>query len=309
MNTLTTVALSSSGKELDTRPESFGELRTANAIANDGAALRQRMVEDGYLFLRDYLDVAQVAAARQYVLDRLAAHGLLDEQFPRSDAITKPGTKGIWAPDELGSRNPALRAVLYAGPMIALYERLLGGPVRHFDYTWFRSVAGGSNGIYPHCDIVYMGRGTPKLCTSWTPIGDIPVDLGGLMILEGSHRQSDKLRPYLKRDVDAYCTNRPDGDDIAAGRKQWQDWDGRLSSDPLTLRQKLGGRWLTTDYKMGDVLIFGMTTVHASLDNHTNRFRLSSDSRYQLASDPIDDRWIGEKPIAHGPAGKRGRIC
>jgi hypothetical protein len=77
----------------------------------------------------------------------------------------------------------------------------------------------------------------------------------------------------------------------------------------VTLREKLGGRWLTTEFRMGDVLTFTMGTVHASLDNHTNRFRLSSDSRYQLASEPIDDRWIGEKPPAHGPQGKRTRIC
>ena len=52
-----------------------------------------------------------------------------------------------------------------------------------------------------------------------------------------------------------------------------------------------------------------MATVHASLDNHSNRFRLSSDSRYQLASEPADERWIGENPIAHGVAGKRSKIC
>jgi len=52
-----------------------------------------------------------------------------------------------------------------------------------------------------------------------------------------------------------------------------------------------------------------MATVHASLDNQTNRFRLSSDSRYQLASEPADERWIGAHPAGHGPAGKKGKIC
>jgi hypothetical protein len=37
--------------------------------------------------------------------------------------------------------------------------------------------------------------------------------------------------------------------------------------------------------------------------------RLSSDSRYQLATEPADERWIGEHPIAHGAAGKKGEIC
>ena len=66
---------------------------------------------------------------------------------------------------------------------------------------------------------------------------------------------------------------------------------------------------MTADFKAGDVLVFGMATVHASLDNQSDRCRLSSDSRYQLASEPVDERWIGANPIAHGPAGKKGKAC
>jgi hypothetical protein len=52
-----------------------------------------------------------------------------------------------------------------------------------------------------------------------------------------------------------------------------------------------------------------MYTMHASMDNHTNRLRLSTDTRYQLAAEPVDERWIGEDPIAHGPEAKKGIIC
>jgi hypothetical protein len=52
-----------------------------------------------------------------------------------------------------------------------------------------------------------------------------------------------------------------------------------------------------------------MHTIHASIDNASDRIRISSDSRYQPASLPVDERWIGEKPIGHSLAGKRGRIC
>ena len=31
-----------------------------------------------------------------------------------------------------------------------------------------------------HYDVVYMGRGTPRLYTSWTPIGDAPLEDGPL---------------------------------------------------------------------------------------------------------------------------------
>jgi hypothetical protein len=52
-----------------------------------------------------------------------------------------------------------------------------------------------------------------------------------------------------------------------------------------------------------------MTLVHGGLDNQTERMRLSTDTRYQRASQPIDERWIGENPIANTRAGKRGRVC
>jgi hypothetical protein len=80
------------------------------------------------------------------------------------------------------------------------------------------------------------------------------------------------------------------------------------------LREEWGGRWLTApEYRMGDVLIFTMRTVHAGTDNETNALRLSTDSRYQRADAPIDERWIrgehGEDPVGHGTAAKQGKIC
>jgi hypothetical protein len=45
------------------------------------------------------------------------------------------------------------------------------------------------------------------------------------------------------------------------------------------------------------------------MDNRTNRVRLSTDSRYQLATESADERWMGAEPIAHGPEAKVGMIC
>ncbi len=129
------------------------------------------------------------------------------------------------------------------------------------------------------------------------------------MVLERSHLHADRLRPYLDRDVDTYCTNRDDAALIASGEKRRQDWDGTLTNNHVRLREKLGGCWLTAEFRAGDLLTFTMATVHGGTDNQTDRVRLSSDSRYQLASAAIDERWVGENPVGHGTAGKRGRVC
>lgn len=39
-----------------------------------------------------------------------------------------------------------------------------------------------------HVDNVYMNRGTQQLFTMWTPLDDVPVEMGTLTMCEGSHR-------------------------------------------------------------------------------------------------------------------------
>jgi ectoine hydroxylase-related dioxygenase (phytanoyl-CoA dioxygenase family) len=307
--------LTTRGRDLDLSDEAFGFLRTSADIAGDGPALRARMAEDGYLYMRGLLDRDLIQEVRHVLLERLSAQGWLHPDHPRDEAVVAENRNSYFMAD-LAKNNAPLFSALYDGPMIAFFECLLGGEVRHFDYTWMRVVTPG-NSTAPHCDIVYMGRGTPRLFTAWTPLGDIDLSLGGLMVLENSHRRGEMLGNYLERDVDSFCANGPNAEKIAEGKMNWEswedptkEWDGAITQDAVRLREQIGGRWLTSpDYRMGDVLVFAMNTVHASLDNHTDRIRLSSDTRYQRADEPVDERWIGEQPIAHGVAGKRGRIC
>lgn len=306
MNPSTSIRLTVSGQELDTAPECLGEMRSSTEMVDDVELLRGRMREDGYLYLPGYLDRDLALEAREVIVEKLSREGMLDPAFPPMEAVARPGLHLSFKAD-LARNNAPLMKLLYSGRMMEWFESFLGGPVRHFDYTWMRAVAPGP-GTNPHCDVVYMGRGTRNLYTAWTPLGDIPREIGGLIVLEHSPRKADKFRNYLQRDVDTYCTNHPDAEQIVTGQKQWQ-FDGVLTRNPGMLCEKLGERWLTADYRAGDLVVFGMATIHAGLDNHSNAIRLSSDSRYQLSTEPADERWIGENVIAHGPAGKRGRIC
>lgn len=173
-----------------------------------------------------------------------------------------------------------------------------------------RQVVRTETATNPHYDIVFMGRGTKNLYTSWMPLGDTPRQMGGLMILENSHRLEEIKTTYGQSDVDVYCTNEPDANDRDSEQRRWQgSGTGAYAFDAIALREELNSCWLTTDYELGDLLVFSMYTMHASMDNLTNRLRLSTDTRYQLASEPVDERWVGENPIAHGPEAKKGIIC
>ena len=300
-----------SGKKMDTSPTAFGELRVSTDIAGDPAALQARIAEAGYLFLPGLLNRSDVLAAREETLRRLQAAGYLDPAYPLAEGIPAAHVADGFIP-QLAIGNRPLEKIVFQGPMIEFYERFLGGPVRHFDYVWLRAkLPGLADATPPHYDILFMGRGTKNLYSSWTPLEDVPREKGGLMILEGSHRLESVKSTYGTLDVDTYCVNGQEAKAIESGEKRWEDRfnDGKYSHDAIALRETFGLRWLTADFRAGDVLLFGMYLMHASTDNHTRSLRLSTDTRYQLASEPVDERWVGENPPGHGPAGKRGMIC
>jgi hypothetical protein len=299
--------VSAHGQPLDTSPTGYGQLRRSDDAVDDPQALRHRLLLDGYLYLPGYLRRADVLAARRDLVTKLAELNRLAPDSDPMDAVPRAGFDGgrSFLPEVAHDSGP-LMSLLYSGRMIELYERIFGESVRHFDFTWFRAIAPGG-GTSPHMDSVFMNRGTLDLLTAWTPLGDIDQELGGLAILEGSHNLEDVKNDYGSRDVDTYCSNHDDAEEKA--NHDGLIWNGRLADSPVDVRQQFGGRWLTTDFRAGDLLTFSIFTVHCGLDNNADRLRLSCDSRYQPASQPADPRWVGADATAHSAHSKRGVIC
>ena len=75
-------------------------------------------------------------------------------------------------------------------------------------------------------------------------------------------------------------------------------FDGEWNQDTIAFANRRQARLLSADFSVGDLLVFGMNTLHGSLDNHSaiGRVRLSCDVRYQPASDPLDERYFGPDP-------------
>ncbi len=306
MNSLLPFAPTVAGHSLELTPETFGPLRVTPVDAHV-EALHEAMDEDGYLFIPGYFDRSDVLDVRRELVRRLEYSGSLEPGTDPMDAILRsdlrlPNISSSYKTLAVG--NEPMTRLLYSGRMIAFWESFLGGPVRHFDYTWVRATPPGS-GTSAHTDVVFMGRGTKRLYTTWIPYGDIPVSLGGLAILERGHRIPYIVDEYGEGDVDTYCENL--GEEPQDGHK---DAVSLLDADAAHLRRELGGRWLTADYRAGDLLAFGMYTPHVGIDNSSeNQIRLSSDSRYQLATEAVDPRWIGPEPLGHGVNAKFGLIC
>jgi hypothetical protein len=312
-------SLTSRGHLLDVSSQAFGNLSEfhLDPIA-EMTACQRALQQEGYLYLKNFWNRTDILSVRRQLVEAMEKAALLDPSRDPMIAIPNPSKINRTQDKRTGSATigtivdhvPSIKKILFEGRIMDFFDRFLGGSSLHYDQIWYRSINPGL-GTVPHCDIVYMGRGTQNLYTAWIPWGDIDLRMGGLMILEDSLAHQQRLSPYLHRDVDTYCSNRPQPDpldlDTKNDRKVWSGW---LSENPVSLRERLGGRWLTAEqFKMGDLVIFSTKLVHASLDNHSDRIRISTDTRYQLASEPVDERWVGPGPLGHIGRHKRGRIC
>jgi hypothetical protein len=228
------------------------ELADSMALRADQAALRGRLSQDGYLFFRGLLRPADVAAAYDSVRAELRLGGWTDgDGRPHGpqravdirDALADPSFRAA-----LASRG--LNRLPYLAPLRGLVRLLLGPAAFSYPVKVLRTVYPEppfrvTRGRFIHQDFAVSG--VQDMVTTWLPLMDIPVQLGGLAVLPGSH-----LRPPLRPRL-------------------------LLADEP---------RWATTDYRPGDVLLFHCLTSHAALPNHADRLRISTDLRWQDASQP-----------------------
>ena len=257
------------------------DLRNCNTLLDDPIALWDRLQEDGYLLVRQLHDPELVLAARAAVIEFMggAIH-------PDADPMNAVVHSGQALPRLLGNRaikhSAPLSAILENPTLFDFFASLFGEPARTFEYKWLRAVQ-RDEFTGTHFDVIYMGAGSQRLFSIWTPLGRVMLDLGDLAICTDSQWSPgfEKMRqPYGRSDAD---------------RDKYGGW---FSDDPLEVVRSVGGQWRTTTHEPGDVIVFSMYTLHASTTNLTDRWRISCVTRFQPISDPVDKRWIGDQP--HG---------
>ena len=268
----------------------LGEYRESSVTDSDDT-LRARLKQDGYVFVRSAIDRDIAISARQEVFSRLVGVGEIHE--PAIDGIFTGTSHRSDVPEGLGefwrsvSQGPQLRRASHGDQATRLLSRLLGEPARPHDYIFLRpGVCGRCTQL--HYDRPFFARGSQRIHTVWTALGDIPVEDGPLMVLENSHHFEDLISSIEQVDY------------TSSASPQVQ-----LSGDPITLARERETRLLTANFAAGDVVVFTMQLMHGTLDNHSsiNRTRLSCDVRFQPAADPFDDRYMGTTPAGTTGAG------
>lgn len=259
-------------------------MRDSSQLLGDADALRRRMAEDGYLLLRGLIDREKVLSARETILTYMEEReGLEPGSRPLDGVMGEYGKSVQMMGKKPITHHDSVRSVLEGEELFSFFEEYFGSQVLTFDYKWLRAV-GNERFTGCHYDVVYMGQGSRRLHTAWVPFGDIPVEQGTLAVCRGSH--SDPGFAALRETYGNHDVDRDRG-------------AGWFSTDPSEITKKFGGRWLTTDYRAGDVVLFGLYLMHASTTNTTDRWRLSCDIRFQPAEDPADARWVGDNPASH----------
>lgn len=262
----------------------LGTFRDSTDVMADAVALQIRMREDGYVFLRGVVGPAAIAMARHEVFSRLADVGEIAEPpvegifTGQSQRPTQPSERGkFW---QSVSEGPSLRRVTHGPEIQYVLDTLFGEPSRGYDFIFLRPGIPGRF-TFLHYDLPFFSRGTKNVVTAWTAIGDIPTTEGPLFVLENSHQFDDLIKPI--QDIDYNSKESP---------------QVQMMGDAVEFARSRRSRLLTTKFKPGDVILFGMTTMHGSFDNRSsiNRTRLSVDVRWQPASEPIDERYFGANP-------------
>jgi hypothetical protein len=288
------------------RPGVLGMMRESST-AESTAALRQKLSEDGYVLLRGVLPVDAVAEARRAIVLGLMAH---EWEFDDMESLTLAESHPCPCPWSAQSGSSAvgrafggadLQALMHSVEVLRVVEseelftvfrRIFGEPSSTLDMKWLRAMSPEHNDAKPrggfHMDNIFMGRGSDRLTTAWVPFEDVPIELGGLVALQGS-----SYLPGFQRLRETYGTIDVDRCDIRGAGP---------GSDPLALASlDPAARWVTSDYQAGDVVIFSMHTLHGGIRNESaaRQLRLSADLRFQPARERRDERWIGHPPPMH----------
>jgi Phytanoyl-CoA dioxygenase (PhyH) len=248
------------------------ELADSTGVLHDPAALAGRLASDGYLFFRGLLPDGPLRAAGTAVTARLRAGGWADASgtpsvAPRAvnprEALSDPAFLAALTSAEF-NRIPYL-AQLRGLVRCILAPRAFSYPVKVLRAIYPERPGARTRGRYVHHD--YAVAGVQDMLTSWVPLMDIPVRLGGLAVRPGGPLGPPRPPRPLGR--------------IAPG-------------------------WATTSYGCGDVIIFHCLTPHAALANNASELRLSGDFRWQAVGQAAPAELIlGPARRAAAPFGRR----
>ena len=246
-------------------------------IVADTAAMQARMRRDGYLFIRNLVPSDAIANVQRQIGEIARAAGWLRADRPIADAAADLGGFCV-DPDPVYLKT--LRAInkledyhalKHHPALIGCLERLLGGAILAHPRVLMRNIFPAKEALTTKSHQDYPNvQGTTEVYTAWMPLIDCPMQVGPLQVAAGTH-----------------------GGEI-------YDFHIGAGAGGIELKEQFDGRWVSSPFRQGDVLIFHSLAVHKGVPNRSDRLRMSMDVRYQLVSEPFnpDNANADAQPLA-----------
>ena len=262
----------------------LGNLIETNLLESKDTDLQNALKKDGYIYIKNVIDEDEIAKAREDVFQKLGEVNELKHPFVDGIASGKSNRDVLFSNRgkfwEQVSNISSIRNITNGKNLNKIFDKIFGMPSVGFDFIFLRAVAGGKF-THMHCDAGFFTRATQKVLTCWLAFTDVPPNKGPLFVIEGSHKYDDIYKKYYGFDVDKN-----------------KDLKATIDSHPIDFAKERNSKILTTDFNQGDILIFGMYTVHGTFENHSkdNKIRLTCDIRFQPQKEPKDLRYFGVNP-------------
>lgn len=247
--------------------------RVSNDALGDPAELRRRFADEGYLFLRRFQDPDKLRQLRCDILEAVdkASDWIVPGSTLEEGRVDpeKACTEGNGEYSEVYQHVQKVRSMHAAGhwpEVVNLIGDLVEGPVMphpmKITRLWFPQYTAHTTPF--HQDFVHF-QSNLEVISVWTPVGDCPMELGPLAVVEGSHK--------VGKVVDHHFS-------LGAGGQK-------------VVRPEERGIPRCNDFECGDTLVFGCLLVHGALPNLTeDRLRVSLDNRYQLDGLPVSQNQL-----------------
>lgn len=255
------------------------------------AALKSQLQENSYLFFRGLVPAEAVLEVRRAVLEVCLEAGWIDPNFDLMAAVVAPGMKPTQEgkPDYANVYRKVLQLPLFhnfpndpnllriAALLLNIKsEEVLVHP-RRIGRLSFPNNKGATTP--PHQDFYYI-RGAVDTLSCWVPLGECPVELGGLAVMPGSHKGG-----YIEHTA---------------------TFPGAVGGVGLPVDESQA-IWHTTNFGLGDALFFTSHSIHKAMPNLTsNLLRLSTDNRYQRPQDKIEPDALLPHGVAYLDSDKPG---
>lgn len=242
------------------------ELVDATGSLHDPTDLRLKLAEHGYVLLRSLLPVSLLERVQRAVIDLLIEQGwVADDGLAPNVPVPLPGEDEYWRLYTDILRIEAMHRLAHDPVLVGLARALVDEQTvivhpRKIPRIAVPHELAPQKTTPAHQDHPYTQGGVDGV-TMWIPLTETPRGRGSLAVLEGSATAG--IRPVRVGGEDYPCVPA----ELAAG-------------DPDAV-------WATTDFAVGDVLVFHALTVHAALPNTTTAARISVDFRYRGISQPI----------------------